>query len=58
MKAVNEVYHTYNANQHPFVFLNVTVQRADVDVNVTPDKRQVFFDNEKQLLAIVKVCYK
>ena len=26
-----------------------------VDVNVTPDKRQVFLEHEKLLLAIIKV---
>ena len=26
-----------------------------VDVNVTPDKRQIFIENEKILLAVIKV---
>ena len=30
------------------------MERDKVDVNVTPDKRQVFVQNEKVLLAIVK----
>ena len=29
---------------------------GEVDVNVTPDKRQIFLSNEKLLLATVKVC--
>ena len=28
-----------------------------VDVNVTPDKRQVFLEGEKMILAVVKVKY-
>ncbi|XP_028845456.1 mismatch repair endonuclease PMS2 isoform X2 [Denticeps clupeoides] len=53
-KVVNEVYHTYNRHQYPFVSLNITVASECVDVNVTPDKRQVFLQQEKLLLAIVK----
>ena len=29
-----------------------------VDVNVTPDKRQVFLEGETMILAVVKVCCK
>ncbi|RZF47591.1 hypothetical protein LSTR_LSTR012213 [Laodelphax striatellus] len=54
MRTVNQVYHQFNANQSPFVFLNVIVARNCVDVNVTPDKRQIFLDNEKLLLAVIK----
>ena len=27
--------------QYPFVYLNILTQRTTVDVNITPDKRQV-----------------
>ncbi|KAF6213041.1 hypothetical protein GE061_010755 [Apolygus lucorum] len=53
-KVVNEVYHQYNLHQYPFVYLNIKMARDLVDVNVTPDKRQLFLDNEKVLIAIVK----
>ncbi|XP_047738687.1 mismatch repair endonuclease PMS2 isoform X3 [Hyalella azteca] len=53
-RLVNEVYHSYNRHQYPFVVLNVVVQRACVDVNVTPDKRQVMMHNEKLLLITLK----
>ncbi|XP_055383250.1 mismatch repair endonuclease PMS2 [Condylostylus longicornis] len=53
-KLVNEIYHRYNVNQYPFVFLNLKLNRSDVDVNVTPDKRQLFLNNEKILLLAVK----
>ena len=36
-----QVYHTFNRHQFPFVFLNVHTERQRVDVNLTPDKRQV-----------------
>ncbi|KAJ1529240.1 hypothetical protein ONE63_006042 [Megalurothrips usitatus] len=53
-KVVNEVYHQFNLHQFPFVFLNIKTARDSVDVNVTPDKRQIFLDNEKLLVATVK----
>lgn len=53
-KLVNEVYHTYNRHQYPFVALNISVASECVDVNVTPDKRQIFLQDEKLLLATLK----
>ncbi|XP_016425043.1 mismatch repair endonuclease PMS2-like [Sinocyclocheilus rhinocerous] len=53
-KLVNEVYHMYNRHQYPFVTLNITVASDCVDVNVTPDKRQILLQEEKLLLAILK----
>uniref|UniRef100_A0A671MYC9 Mismatch repair endonuclease PMS2 n=1 Tax=Sinocyclocheilus anshuiensis TaxID=1608454 RepID=A0A671MYC9_9TELE len=53
-KLVNEVYHMYNRHQYPFVALNITVASDCVDVNVTPDKRQILLQEEKLLLAILK----
>ncbi|XP_061823445.1 mismatch repair endonuclease PMS2 [Nerophis lumbriciformis] len=53
-KLVNEVYHMYNRHQYPFVALNVEVASECVDVNVTPDKRQIFLQEEKLLLALLK----
>lgn len=54
IKIVNEVYHMYNRHQYPFVALNIAVASECVDVNVTPDKRQIFLHEEKLMLAIVK----
>uniref|UniRef100_A0A3B3S4U8 Mismatch repair endonuclease PMS2 n=1 Tax=Paramormyrops kingsleyae TaxID=1676925 RepID=A0A3B3S4U8_9TELE len=53
-KLVNEVYHMFNRHQYPFVVLNICVASDRVDVNVTPDKRQIFLQEEKLLLAILK----
>ncbi|XP_061666131.1 mismatch repair endonuclease PMS2 isoform X2 [Syngnathoides biaculeatus] len=55
-KLVNEIYHMYNRHQYPFVALNIEVSSECVDVNVTPDKRQIFLQEEKLLLAILKSC--
>ncbi|XP_053683358.1 mismatch repair endonuclease PMS2 [Sabethes cyaneus] len=54
MKLVNETYHKYNPNQNPFVYLNLKMDRSDVDVNLTPDKRQLLINNEKILLLALK----
>lgn len=54
IRVVNEIYHRYNPNQQPFVVLNVSLARSDVDVNVTPDKRQVMVNNETILRLAVK----
>ncbi|KAM4631574.1 mismatch repair endonuclease PMS2 [Discoglossus pictus] len=53
-KVVNEVYHTYNRHQYPFVALNICVNSECVDINVTPDKRQILLQEEKLLLAVLK----
>uniref|UniRef100_A0AAR2JC37 PMS1 homolog 2, mismatch repair system component n=1 Tax=Pygocentrus nattereri TaxID=42514 RepID=A0AAR2JC37_PYGNA len=48
------VYHMFNRHQYPFVALNISVASECVDVNVTPDKRQIFLQEEKLLLAVLK----
>lgn len=53
-KVVNQIYHRYNLHQYPFVFLNILTERAQVDVNLTPDKRQLLVNNEKILLLTIK----
>ncbi|XP_056392008.1 mismatch repair endonuclease PMS2 [Hyla sarda] len=55
IKVVNEVYHTFNRHQYPFVVLNICVNSDCVDINVTPDKRQILLQEEKLLLAILKM---
>ncbi|XP_036280514.1 mismatch repair endonuclease PMS2 isoform X5 [Pipistrellus kuhlii] len=44
----------YNRHQYPFVVLNIAVDSGSVDINVTPDKRQIFLQEEKLLLAVLK----
>ncbi|XP_063850292.1 mismatch repair endonuclease PMS2-like isoform X2 [Scylla paramamosain] len=54
MKLVNEIYHQYNRHQFPCVVLNIQLQDDNVDINVTPDKRQILVCHEKLLLATIK----
>lgn len=51
---VNDCYHRYNVNQYPFIYLNIITDRQTVDINLTPDKRQLLLNNEKILLALIK----
>lgn len=53
-KLINQIYHRYNLHQFPFVFLNILTERSQVDVNLTPDKRQLLVNNEKILLLAIK----
>ncbi|KAK9891926.1 hypothetical protein WA026_017410 [Henosepilachna vigintioctopunctata] len=54
IKLVNQVYKQFNANQYPFVYLNIILKSSVVDVNVTPDKRQIFLEKENIILSIIK----
>ncbi|XP_045461969.1 mismatch repair endonuclease PMS2 [Harmonia axyridis] len=54
IKLVNQIYKQFNVNQYPFVYLNILVKSSIVDVNVTPDKRQIFLEKEKLFLATIK----
>ncbi|CAL1528442.1 unnamed protein product [Lymnaea stagnalis] len=54
LKIINEVYHSYNRHQTPFIALNISMDKETVDVNVTPDKRQIFMEGERLLLAVLK----
>ncbi|EDX07203.1 GD25619 [Drosophila simulans] len=53
-KVMNEIYHRYNVQQQPFIYLNIITARSDVDVNLTPDKRQLLINNERILLLALK----
>lgn len=53
-KVMNDMYHRYNVQQQPFIYLNIVTARSEVDVNLTPDKRQLLLNNEKILLLALK----
>lgn len=50
-KLINDTYHQYNSRAWPLVILSFTAPQGMVDVNVTPDKKQVFLHEEEQLLT-------
>ncbi|XP_074278976.1 DNA mismatch repair protein PMS1 [Silene latifolia] len=49
-KLVNELYRSANSRQYPIVILNFIVPSMAYDVNVTPDKRKIFFSDEVSIL--------
>ena len=53
-KAINEVYKQFNSTQYPFICLFVTISSGYFDVNVTPDKRNIFLKSEKILIALLR----
>lgn len=53
-KLVNELYRSANSQQHPVAILNFTVPTRACDVNVTPDKRKVFFSDENTILHALR----
>ena len=54
-KTINEVYHRFNRHQYPFAVLNIsTMTGIGVDVNVTPDKRQILMEHESSLLLLIQ----
>lgn len=54
IKLVNDVYRMHNIHQYPFIVLNILVGNTEIDINVTPDKRQILVNQEKILLLALK----
>jgi DNA mismatch repair protein PMS2 len=53
-KLVNELYRSANSKQYPIAILNFTVPTKAYDVNVTPDKRKIFFSEETSFLQALR----
>ncbi|CAA0832028.1 DNA mismatch repair protein PMS1 [Striga hermonthica] len=49
-KLVNELYRGANSKQYPIAVMNFSVPTRAYDVNVTPDKRKIFFSDESLIL--------
>ncbi|XP_038979286.1 DNA mismatch repair protein PMS1-like isoform X3 [Phoenix dactylifera] len=55
-KLVNELYRLSNAKQYPIAILNFIVPTTSYDVNVTPDKRKIFFSDENSLMLSLRAA--
>ncbi|KAK3288153.1 MutL mismatch-repair protein pms1, partial [Cymbomonas tetramitiformis] len=53
-KLMNEIYRSFNMSQFPMVVIDFKIPTNNYDINVTPDKRKVFLQEEKTLLAELK----
>ncbi|XP_047335121.1 DNA mismatch repair protein PMS1 [Impatiens glandulifera] len=49
-KLVNEMYRVANSKQYPIAIMDFIIPTRTYDVNVTPDKRKVFFSDEGSIL--------
>ncbi|KAJ9543345.1 hypothetical protein OSB04_023052 [Centaurea solstitialis] len=53
-KLINELYRCANSKQYPIAIMNFVVPTKVCDVNVTPDKRKIFFSDEGSLLKSLR----
>ncbi|RWW35188.1 hypothetical protein GW17_00000013 [Ensete ventricosum] len=53
-KLVNELYRYSNSKQFPIAILNFIIPTTSYDVNVTPDKRKIFFSDEGALMLSLR----
>ncbi|GAB4829905.1 hypothetical protein Ancab_019551 [Ancistrocladus abbreviatus] len=53
-KLLNELYKGANSRQYPIAIINFTVPSSACDVNVTPDKRKIFFSDEGSILQSLR----
>ncbi|KAJ1695199.1 hypothetical protein LUZ63_011897 [Rhynchospora breviuscula] len=53
-KMINELYRGSNSKQYPIAILNFSLPTDSYDVNVTPDKRKVFFSMEGSLMVSLR----
>lgn len=53
-KCFNECYRQFNPTQYPFFVADICVDRASVDINVTPDKRTVLLHDEVLLIESLR----
>ena len=44
------MYKIYNSSANPILILNLIVEHDNYDINASPDKREVFIKNEKEVL--------
>lgn len=53
-KLVNELYKGANSRQYPIAIINFIIPTKACDVNVTPDKRKIFFSDEPSILSSLR----
>ena len=46
----SEIYKLYNPSMNPILVLNIEVEDNNYDINVSPDKREVFIKNEDEVI--------
>jgi len=51
---LGEIYRQYNSNSKFIAILNFELKNEDVDYNLSPDKREIYLQNEKNLVQLFK----
>lgn len=58
-RCINELFRTLNASitkhQYPSFVLNFTIPGDRIDVNVSPDKRQIIFRDMDKIMGMLQV---
>jgi DNA mismatch repair protein PMS2 len=50
-----DIYRQYNPSMNPILVLNIEVEDNNYDINVSPDKREVFIKNEEEVIEHLRV---
>ncbi|KAK6937391.1 DNA mismatch repair protein, S5 domain 2-like [Dillenia turbinata] len=53
-KLINEIYKGANSRQYPIAVINFAIPTKACDVNVTPDKRKIFFSDEVSIMSSLR----
>ena len=56
IRAINDVWRTFEKKQKPAFVLNLQLPRAEVDVNIQPDKREAVFACEASVICCLKTA--
>jgi DNA mismatch repair protein MutL len=54
VKALNEIWRKYEMKQKPAFIIDLRVSAGSIDVNVTPDKREIILKNENVIIERLK----
>ena len=46
----NDIYKQFNSSMNPIIIIQLLVEDDNYDINASPDKREVFLKNEKEVL--------
>lgn len=54
-QVIADIYKQFNPTMNPVIVMNFDVEDFNADVNVTPDKREIFLKNENEILEELRV---
>ncbi|KOB85963.1 hypothetical protein PFDG_01589 [Plasmodium falciparum Dd2] len=55
-KLINTIYREFNSRLYPIIICNILSDTKNIDINVTPDKREVFFTFEQEMCEHMKTA--